>query len=426
MNFTEDMFPEEELEEIRSLFYFTQRDPEGNKRLFFDNAGGSLRLKRAEDEFHRISSYPDAPGHSNRLAGVLEETAGQGRRDLKEIIFNAAGGALYPGYTASAVMMEMIRVISENAVGTNYVTTVLEHPSSFDAMELYARKTGCELRVAQANRETGGVDAEEVLSLIDKNTAVLSCMAASNISGYKYDIETIFREARRINPELYIICDAVQHAPHGILEPEKYGVDAMNFAPYKFFGVRGFGVAYLSDRAARLEHNRLAGKPADEWLAGSETPAHLAAVTEIVNYVATLGKKQASGCTDRGKLFRIGMERIAAHERGLLQIMLEGTEREKGLRHMERVKVQMDGRDLRTRDLILGIEFEHLDPKQAAAEYEKRGIVTFERTYDSIYSTRMLDAFASKGVVRISPLHVNTPREMEDFLKATSEIAGLK
>ncbi|MBQ1755845.1 MAG: ATP-binding cassette domain-containing protein [Oscillospiraceae bacterium] len=46
-----NMFTAEELKEIREQFYYVDRDIDGTPRLFFDNAGGSLRLKKAEDEF---------------------------------------------------------------------------------------------------------------------------------------------------------------------------------------------------------------------------------------------------------------------------------------------------------------------------------------------------------------------------------------
>ena len=58
--------------------------------------------------------------------------------------------------------MEVIRVIMENAKGTNVVTTMLEHPSVFDAAAFYSEKHGMDLRVAGVNRETGGVDAEDI------------------------------------------------------------------------------------------------------------------------------------------------------------------------------------------------------------------------------------------------------------------------
>ena len=402
------MFTEEELDKIRGQFYYVDEDHYGRKRLFFDNAGGSLRLKKAEEVFHLIDSMPDASEHSNSIARELAALEDRGREDIKKVIFGAKSGTIYPSYTASQIAMEMVRVITENARGTNIVTTMLEHPSVFDAARLYSRIHGMELRVAGVNKETGGVDADTILSLIDQNTALLCCMAASNISGYIYETEKICRRAREINPDIYIYIDAVQHAPHGVLAPEEWGADVTSFAPYKFFGVRGFGLAYLSDRVSRFVHHRLLGKPEDDWEIGSP--------------------EGGTACPEeqsRRKLFEIGMRRIADHERGLLDMMLEGVDGVPGLRHIPGVTVQMDGKDLTTRDLILGIEFENLSCEQAVVEYEKRGVITFERALSSMYSKRMVEAFDSKGMVRLSPLHVNTPQEIRHFLVLTQEMAGL-
>ena len=426
------MFTEEELNKIRGQFYYVDEDHYGRKRLFFDNAGGSLRLKKAEEVFHLIDSMPDASEHSNSIARELAALEDRGCEDIKKVIFGAKSGTIYPSYTASQIAMEMVRVITENARGTNIVTTMLEHPSVFDAARLYSRIHGMELRVAGVNKETGGVDADTILSLIDQKTALLCCMAASNISGYIYETEKICRRAREINPDINIYIDAVQHAPHGVLDPETWGADVTSFAPYKFFGVRGFGLAYLSDRVSRFIHHRLLGKPEDDWEIGSPATAQFAVITEIINYVAGLGgavcPEGGTACPEeqsRRKLFEIGMRRIADHERGLLDMMLEGVDGIPGLRHIPGVTVQMDGKDLTTRDLILGIEFENLSCEQAVVEYEKRGVITFERALSSMYSKRMVEAFDSKGMVRLSPLHVNTPQEIRQFLVLTQEMAGL-
>ena len=422
---TDTLFSREELAEIRSKFYCVDQDMDGSSRLFFDNAGGSLRLKAAEEAFHRADQMPDCSEHSNRTARYLEEVEQAGIKDLLEVVFNARNGVICPGYTASQIMMELVRVISAHAQGTNYVTTMLEHPSAYDAMTYYSQIHGCELRVAGVNKQSGGVDADAVIRLIDRDTAILCCMAASNISGYIYDLETICREARRINPDIFIICDAVQHAPHASLDPEGCGVDAMNFAPYKFFGVRGFGVAYISSRAASLAHHRIFGTPADNWSLGSPAPGHYAAIREIVNYVAGLGAKIAPAGADRRRLFEAGMSRIASHERALLGLALEGSGQAKGLRHIKGLRVPMDGAPLCQRDFIIGIEFERLSCEQAVREYEKRGVITFERSAESPYSKRMVEAFDSKGMVRVSPLHVHSPEEIERFLLVTKEIAAM-
>ena len=85
----------------------------------------------------------------------------------------------------------------------------------------------------------------------------------------------------------------------------------------------------------------------------------------------------------------------------------------------------MDDTDLSQRDLITGFEFNNMDASQGRAELEKRGMIAFERIASSIYSRRMLEQFNSPGVVRISPLHVNTAAEMEEFLFAVKDVAAL-
>lgn len=419
-----NLFDATELNELRKKFKYVDAQANGKKRVFFDNAGGSLRLIDAEERFHAIDLHPDASEHLNTLALELLDIENKGREDIRTL-FNAKHGAIATGYTASQLMMEAVRIVSENVKGTNVVTTCLEHPSSFDAMSMYAEKYGRELRVAKANPITGGIDTEEVISLIDKDTAIVSVMAASNISGHIMDIAAIAKQAKAINPDIIVISDAVQHAPHGTIDPENDGIDVMNFAPYKFFGIRGFALMYISDRVKDWPHHRLLGSPSDNWEIGSPGTANFAAMSAIVDYVCGLGTKAAAQAFDRRQLFEAGMKRIADHERALLELMLEGTETAPGLRHITGINVKMDDPDLNKRDLIIGIEFANMDAVKAREELEKRGVVAFERMGNSIYSARMLEQFNSPGVVRMSPLHVNTPEEITFFLNVCAEVAAL-
>lgn len=182
---------------------------------------------------------------------------------------------------------------------------------------------------------------------------------------------------------------------------------------------------YLSDRVKDMPHHRLLGSPSDNWEIGSPGTANFAAMSTIVDYVCSIGSKAASENADRRTLFEAGMQRIADHERALLELMLEGTDDAQGLRHINGITVKMDDPDLNQRDLIIGVEFANMDAVKAREELEKRGVVAFERMANSIYSARMLEQFDSPGVVRMSPLHVNTPEEISFFLKACAEVAAL-
>ncbi|MCM3396926.1 aminotransferase class V-fold PLP-dependent enzyme [Oceanobacillus profundus] len=418
---TETLFSNDLLSQIRDKFAFVDIDPHTQKkRLFLDNAGGSFRLKSANEKFAQFDLIPDHPGRDHETAKFLFEIEQQGINDTRTI-FNAKEGSIATYLTASQAMFEITGVIAENIEGSNIVTTALEHPSAFDAAKFYANKLGKEFRVANTNPVTGGVDVDEITKLIDSDTCFLSVIYASNISGAILDIETIVKEARRIKPDLYIIIDAVQHAPHGLIDIEKTPVDAMNIAPYKFFGVRGSGIAYLSERAAKLPHHRLFGKDHSDLQLGSSTPGHFASMSEVVNYVCWIGSK-FSDEHDRRKMFVEGMNRIALHERSLLEVMLDGTDKAKGLRNIPGITVYLDYEDLSKRDFIVAIRIESFDYHEAVNQYGAENIIVYDRVASSIYSKRMLQSFGMEGAIRISPLHCNTVEEIEEFLEVTQKI----
>lgn len=422
MNIAEgELFSDALMKEVKSRFHYVDHDMNGRERLFFDNAGGSFRLKAAVDQLARIDALPDCPERIHELALFLQHVQARGTEDLRTIL-NARGGSVYASLTASGGMFDMVRAVAENIPGTNMVTTVLEHPSSFDAMSLYAERTGKELRVAKSNPATGGIDVEEIVRLVDGNTALLSVIYASNISGAKLDIHEIVKQARAIKPDLYIVVDAVQHAPHGLIDLQKTPVDGINIAPYKFFGCRGSGMSWLSERASVLPHHKLAGKKKDFWDLGSAAPWQFAVLNEIVNYVCWLGGRFVAS-EDRRELFASGIQRIELHERALLARMLDGSEGVAGLRRMEGVEVFLDHEDLTKRDLILAIGIENLEHAQAVREYEKRGVIVYERVATSLYSKRMLHSFGLEGAVRVSPLHCNSAADIDRFLKITLEIS---
>lgn len=416
------LFNNEFSKEIKEKFCHLDYDHlENVQRIFFDNAGGAVRLKQANIAFQEVDSYPDCAGHSNKSALKMTEIINNGINDTR-IIFNAKNGAIATSLTASSMIFEITRAIIENVPGTNIVTTVLEHPSSFDAIMTTAKQTGKEVRVAKANKETGGVDVDEIINLVDENTCLLSIIYASNISGAVLDVPSIVKEGREKKEDLYIISDSVQHMPHGLVDVEELNIDALTFAPYKFFAPRGIGLAYLSDRASRLPHNKVIADAQNKWELGSPAPSHFAAITELVNYVSWIGSNFIDS-EDRRTLFAEGMKRINLHERALLHHMLEGTENNEGLRHITGVKVLVDSYDLSKRDLIVPIIFDNLKSEDAVKEYEKEGIVTFERVNSSHYSARMLEALGLTESVRVSPVHCHTLEDVDKFLEVTKNIA---
>ena len=416
------LFSDELQNEIKEKFWQVDSDPlrEG-RRIFFDNAGGAFRLKSVLESYARIDAIPDCPERVHATALYLQKVQEDSEKDIRTI-FNAKDGSLHTTLTASQAMFDMVGAVAENIPGTNIVTTMLEHPSAYDAAFYYAKKTGKEFRPVKTNPVTGSVDVDEIVSKIDCNTCLLSFMYASNISGAVLDAEAIIKAARAKKPDLYIIIDAVQHAPHGVIDVEKLKADGMNFAPYKFFANRGSGIAYVSDRLSKLRHHTFLAKPEGTWELGSPAPSQFAAITEIVNYVCWLGGKFIVS-DNRRELFVEGMSRIKMHERALMDRMLNGSDKIEGIRKMKGVSVYLDNPDMTTRDFIIPMGIDKLGFTQTVREFENRGIIVYERINTSLYSKRMLDSFGIEGCIRVSPLHCHSVADIDAFLETTKELA---
>lgn len=409
-------------QELKEQFYYPDGDPQYGKRLFFENSGGSLRLKRCLEAKASTEMFPDCPERIHERSLHLKHLVEHGTQEILEIMFGAKSGTLLTELTASQTMFHMIATIMENIDGTNGVTTSIEHPSSYDAMEYHCKKHNREFRVIPANQITGGIDPEQIANYVDKDTVVLSVMAASNISGTIMDLDAIVKAARAINPDIYIVSDAVQHAPHCTMDVETLQLDGMNFAPYKFFGIRGCGFAYVSDRVANMPHWKLAAKDQAVWELGTSSPGNFAAALEIINYVCSIGEKFTTS-TDRKEQYQEGMHRIHLQERALLYRMLEGTPETPGLRHIEGVNVFLDGENLIHRDLIVAIGFEGVDFTESVAEYQKRGVTVYERVNTSLYSKRIVESLGLKGAIRVSPLHCHGIEDIDSYLSITKSIA---
>ena len=421
------LFSDTYQKKLKSQFYYADKDPQYGARLFFENSGGSLRLKKAVEAKAAIEEFPDCPERARGRGFDLADYDKNGTREILEVIFGAKSGALITELTASQTMFHAVGTIMEGVDwGKNAVTSALEHPSAHDAVEYYCKKTGREFREVPANKVTGGLDPDEIMKYVDKDTVLLSIMAASNISGNIMDIKEIARRAKEINPDIYIVSDAVQHDPHAVIDVEDWDVDVCNFAPYKFFGVRGCGYAYVSDRVAVMPHIKLTCKDDNVWALGTPAPANFAAMMAVIDYVCSIGKHflgDSAQKYNKRELFVEGMKHIHLQERALLYRMLEGTDKVPGLRHIPGVQVYVDMEDLTYKDLIVAMGIEGIEYAECARRYLEHGVTLFERVKSSPYSKRIVETLGLEGALRVSPLHCHGTDEIDKFLKITKDIA---
>ena len=95
MNYPEGLhFSQEIMEDVRDKFLYLDYDKFIGKRLFFDNAGGSFRLKSVEEVFMEIDSIPDCPERSHKMALYLQEVQKKGEDDIRLLLNAPENGSI--------------------------------------------------------------------------------------------------------------------------------------------------------------------------------------------------------------------------------------------------------------------------------------------------------------------------------------------
>lgn len=415
-----EFFPGELQDTLREQFYYLNDDINENRRIFFENAGGALRLKSTLEKYGEISMIPDSPVRDYDIARKLNQDITNGKEDIR-LLLNAEGGEIAISLTASKIIFEMITVAAMDLPKGNLVTTAIEHPSSYDACEFSSQQYGHELRVAKADHETGSIFLDELLSHIDEYTRVVSLILTSNITGAMHDLEEYTKAIHEKNSDAIIIVDAVQGAPHELIDLSRCYVDGINLAPYKMFGLRGVGFAWLSERLAKLPHHRLLATDETNWDLGSATPAHYASFSKIVDYICEIGF-YFNESTDRRTLIEEGMMRITLQEQAILNRLLNGSDAVKGTKQLNNVTIHFEEANGINQDLILAMTFSNLSDNRAVEIYKENNIQVFAREASSHYSKRILESVGLRSLVRVSPVHVHNADDVDEFLRVTKMI----
>ena len=107
------LFSDTYQKKLKSQFYYADKDPQYGARLFFENSGGSLRLKKAVEAKAAIEEFPDCPERARGRGFDLADYVKNGTQEILEVIFGAKSGALITELTASQTMFHAVGTIME-------------------------------------------------------------------------------------------------------------------------------------------------------------------------------------------------------------------------------------------------------------------------------------------------------------------------
>ncbi len=420
---------------IRSRFWYVAEDGGGRKRIFFDNAAGSLVLKRAHAAIERYSRLSSYGGGYFPDASVVDHLMEHARRSVAMLLNAPSPASIFTGESATAVLKRLAEAILPSLPDRcTLIVSAADHNANIDPWRRTAEQLANKrLRVKQVtfSRATGTIDLDHLESLLDERVGLVAVSHASNVLGAENPIAEIRHLLDQKAPEALLIVDGVHFIPHGPADVQALGVDAYVFSSYKVFAQRGICFAYANDRILQLPHYKLAPAPdvpPESWEWGFRNPADLAPITEVVQYLAWLGQQcfpsaSAKDPRELGHCVRLGQTAIRQYEHELVRAMLDGVGHTPGLRAIGGVTIY--GAQHPTTIHLKEPTFSFNITGWSSGDVEK---ILWDRYRIAVragdhYARETLHHLGITDCVRASLAHYNTLEEVEKFLIAIQHIA---
>ena len=409
------------MEAIREKFMHVDTCPFEGERIFFENAGGSLRLKSVVETSALYASYPDNQGRENEASKALVRSIENGKAKMR-LFFNADRGDVIVGESGTELLFRLIRTAAlELPRGGAMLSSTLEHPASMSAMKKWAKNTQRNHIIVEHDDGLGTVDEKAYLKKLTSDVRVVSVVHTSPVTGMTVDLEKITREVRNIAPDCIIIVDGIQHSSHGAIDVQKYDIDGYVVSPYKMFSRHGYGVAWASDRLCALGKEQLVGGPSQNWELGTRDAGSYATFSDVVDYLDWLGSNFTNSESARERLEASSLA-IKSHEQELVNLALHGSENLVGLIKNEQIEIIGDLAST-SREGVVSFYLKN-NPSSLIVEKLRQRKIRVHIRKDDHYCGNILKPLNQKDCIRFSICHYNSKAEVIEFLKAINEISA--
>jgi cysteine desulfurase family protein (TIGR01976 family) len=388
--------------------------------VFLDNPGGTQVPRRVITAVSRamgcaasnFGGYFEASQEADR---IIES----GHAAVAALLGASSGREIVIGQSMTMLTFQMARSLCRSwGPGDEIIVTRLDHEGNISPWVLAAEERGLTVRWLPFNRETWRIEPEDLLPLLSEKTRLLALNYASNMTGSVNPVRTLTRHAKQAGALVYV--DAVQFAPHDVVDVQALGCDFLACSSYKFFGPH-LGVLWgreallgeLFPYAVRCASRSLPfrheiGTPQTELIAG------LGAAIEYFEWVGT-----STGRTgDRRSVILAAYQAMIAYERTLMAALIDG------LRSLPGVSIYGIVDPMKFSDRVPTVSFTHTHHRsRSLAEALGKRLFNVWSGHNYAYeAARFLGLDEEDGVLRIGLAHYNTMTEVIGVLQAIEDL----
>jgi cysteine desulfurase family protein (TIGR01976 family) len=393
--------------------------------VFFDNPGGTQVPQHVVDRMtdyllHTNANHGGAFPTSRQSDAILD----QAHRAVANLYNAASPDEIVFGPNMTTLTFAISRALTAQlGPGDELIVTHLDHDANISPWLLAAEDRGCTVRWLDFDVEDCTLNLDQLAGLLSDRTKIVAVGYASNAVGTINPVDRIVEMAHQAGALCYV--DAVQFAPHGLIDVQALGCDFLVASAYKFFGPH---VGALYGKAEHLNSLRAykvrpaPDLPPGKFETGTQNHEGLAGTLGALEYLAWVGQSEASepAAADPTRQALVNaLGAVADYERDLTAHLLESLLSIPGVR----VYGLTDPDDLSRRVPTVSIRLRGVSPRQAAQALAKSGIYVWDGNFYALAVTRRLELEDQGGLLRIGLAHYNTHDEIDRLTKALHELS---
>ena len=235
-------------EQVRKDFTILNTKFKDKPLVYLDSAATSQKPRYVLDALQ--SYYETSNSNVHRGAHRLSRDATAAYEEARDEVANfihakSRNECIFTkGATEAINMVAMTYGRANIGRGDEIVLTELEHHSNIVPWQILASQTGCTLKFASVDADTGCLNVEELKSLLSEKTKLVSFHHVSNVMGSINPVDELVQAVREKSPDAKILLDACQSVPHQRVDVQELGVDFLAFSGHKMCGPTGIGVLW--------------------------------------------------------------------------------------------------------------------------------------------------------------------------------------
>ena len=271
-------------------------EPALSNQSFFENAGGSFTCRHVIDRLFRFYNerkvQPYAPYDASRLGGEEMDEA----RTRLSALMGVGEDELSFGPSTTQNVFVLAKAFGEwMGEGDAIIVTNQDHEANSGAWRRLAER-GIEVREWQINPETGRLDSNDLMNLLDDNVRLVCFPHCSNVVGEINPVVEITALAHGAGA--FVCVDGVSYAPHGIPNVGDMGPDIYMFSSYKTYGPHQ-GIMVVRRQLAELLPNQAHYFNSDslykKFTPAGPDHAQIAACAGMVDYFDAVAAHHGAG-----------------------------------------------------------------------------------------------------------------------------------